>query len=103
MKSNDVERASARMGDVCPAQASEFGRVAAAIDEADRVGGERIGGPTRAEVSAERKLWKRLSLLRPDCAADWQWLAKWLARALINGWTPRAAAPLIRLADGGEA
>ncbi|MGN6848853.1 MAG: hypothetical protein ACTHJK_05190 [Sphingomicrobium sp.] len=78
--------------------ASAFGRIAAAIDEADRVGGERIGGPTTGELYDLGRLERRLYRLRPVTAADWQWLARRLARALENGWGREAAAPLLRLA-----
>jgi hypothetical protein len=93
------ERASARTGDVCPEGGSEFGRVAAAIDEAENVSWDRIGGPSRADTEAVSGLERRLAPLRPSNASDWTWLARRLARALENGWHARAVKPLLRLAD----
>jgi hypothetical protein len=76
--------------------ASEFGRIAAAIDQAEKLANERVGGPTAAESAAIRRQEKALP--PPATVDDWQWLAERLARAVINGWTPRAASPLVRLA-----
>lgn len=84
----EIERASACTG--------EFARMAAAIDTAEDTAWNRAGGPTAAEL---RAIMRREELLpHPETAADWQWLAKRLARAVVNGWTPRAVGPLIRLA-----
>jgi hypothetical protein len=95
--SKGIGRASARTSDVCP-NGSDFGRVAAAIDELDRIGGERVGGPTPAEELEAEQLEGRIHRLRPSTIADWQWLALRLARALENGWHGGAVKPLLKLA-----
>jgi hypothetical protein len=80
----------------CAANDTEFARIAASIDEAEALAGERAGGPTLADQAAIRLLEAKLP--RPADAADWEWLAKRLARALDNGWKGTAAFRLIRLA-----
>lgn len=86
----EIERAPARTGD--------FARLAAAIDAAEATAWNRIGGATSAEVAA---IMRREEMLpEPETVEDWQWLARRLARAVANGWTPRAVGPLIRLAGG---
>lgn len=79
-------------------EVSEFGRVAAAMDEAEETAGERIGGPTTADTAAIRLLDARLGATSPETADDWRWLAQRLARALVNGWHAERAEPLARLA-----
>ena len=64
----------------------------------ERISGERIGGPTKEEVDDLTRLERRLSRLRPVTTADWQWLARRLARALENGWQGRPANRLLKLA-----
>jgi hypothetical protein len=86
-----VERASARTG--------EFARLAAAIDEAEWVAGERIGGPSEDDISAVRSLESRLCEIRPVTGTDWWWYSGRLARALENGWSAAAVNPLLRLAE----
>ena len=76
---------------------SEFGRVAAAIDEAERLAGERVGGPTCAELTAIKRQEARLTL--PEDVDDWMWLARRLARSIENGWHGGAVKPLLRLAE----
>ena len=92
-----VKRASARTEEVCPLE-SEFGRVAAAIDGLERIAGERIGGPLPNESRELTSLERRLHRLRPGNGADWEWLARRLARALENGWHGEAVKPLLKLA-----
>jgi hypothetical protein len=75
---------------------TDFGQVAAAIDDAERIGGERIGGPVADDTVNVRRLEGQLPA--PAEGTDWQWLARRLARALENGWHGRPAALLIRLA-----
>jgi hypothetical protein len=79
---------------------SEFGRVAAAIDEAEGVSWDRIGGPSRADLKAVHVLERRLDHLRPSNRTDWQWLAQRLARAFENGWCTAAVKPLVALTNG---
>jgi hypothetical protein len=74
---------------------TEFGRAAARLDEAEASAGNRPGGPTNADVAATRRLEACLHRLRPQSAQDWRWTAERLARALLNGWTDAAAAPLV--------
>lgn len=85
----ELERASARTG--------EFARLAAAIDEAEAVAWDRIGGPTNAELAAIRR--REVALPAPVTLGDWQWLARRLARAIENEWSAEAAAPLLRWAS----
>jgi len=92
-------RASACTGNVCPDCESEFGRVAAAIDEAEAIGWDRVGGPLATDAAHVVGLGRRLHRLRPSTPADWQWLARRLARAIENGWHGGAVKPLLRLAD----
>lgn len=89
------ERASARAGEVCPNR-REFARLAAAIDAAERVAWDRIGGPTDAECAAIRRL--EVTLPAPSSADDWRWLAGRLARAITNGWRDGATGRPIELA-----
>ncbi len=93
----DGERASARTGEVC---LSEFGRRAALVDHLELLAGRAIGGPT-AYLAAEAE-WAEASALEavPTTAADFRWIALRLARAVENGWTGEAAAPLIAAARG---
>lgn len=77
---------------------SEFGRLAAALNEAEQTAGNRIGGPTKADVEAIRLLRARVAGTRPETTDDWRWVARRLARALVNGWSNDDAAPLVRLA-----
>jgi hypothetical protein len=76
----------------------EFGSVAAAIDNLERSGWNRIGGLTDEESRELARLERRLYRLRPGTAADWQWLARRLARALENGWHGNPVKPLLKLA-----
>lgn len=92
MELNGVERAPARTG--------EFARLAAAIDKSEEVAWNRIGGPTTAEFEAIRQ--REGSLPVPATVADWQWLALRLTRAVANGWSSEAMAPLLKLAGAGE-
>lgn len=85
--------------DVLMAPPSEFGFVAARIDIAERIGGERIGGASRQDVEAVRAWERRLTRLQPSTLVDWQWLAQRLARAVENGWSRDDALGLARLAD----
>lgn len=94
MKEN-VERASACAGEVRPGE-RDFGRLAAAIDAAERVAWGRIGGPTDAECAAIRRLENDLPA--PSTMAEWRWVAARLARGLANGWQGPAADRLALLA-----
>jgi hypothetical protein len=76
----------------------EFGSVAAAIDNLERTGWNRIGGLTEGEARDLACLERRLYRLTPSTAADWKWLARRLARALENGWDPRFVKPLLKVA-----
>jgi hypothetical protein len=76
-------------------------RVAAAIDEAEARAHARVGGLTSADAAVIKRL--EASLPAPFTADDWRWTAQRLSRAILNGWTPRAVAPLIRLATVHEA
>ena len=91
------EHASARTGEVCP-DGSEFGRVAATIDEAEAISWDRIGGPSHEDAVAVHHFERHLARLRPSNLQDWQWLARRLARALENGWHGGAAKSLLKLA-----
>lgn len=91
MASNDVHPRSGAAN--LPEQ---FSRIAAAIDEAEAAAGNRAGGPTSADRATIRRL--EANLPRPVSSADWEWLARRLARALENGWHGSAAYRLIRLA-----
>jgi hypothetical protein len=53
----------------------EFGAVAAAIDNLERISGERIGGPIGDESRELARLERRLYRLVPTTGADWEWLA----------------------------
>ena len=75
---------------------SDFGQVAAAIDAAERVAWDRIGGPTDAECAAIRRL--EGDLPAPSTIAEWRWIAGRLARGLANGWQGAAADRLALLA-----
>lgn len=85
-------------GEAGQSNTSDFGQVAAAIDEAERIAGERIGGATDVETAAIQRVERRLYRLRPTAASDWTWLARRLARASENGWHGGEVEPLIRLA-----
>ena len=89
MELNGVERA--------PARTEDFARLAAEIDKSEEVAWNRIGGPTSTEFGAIRQ--REGSLPVPATVADWQWLARRLARAVVNGWSAEATAPLLRLAE----
>lgn len=95
MTESRVSRASARRGEVRP---SNFGRVAAAIDDAEGKAWARIGGPNRGDFDAIHVLEGRLCRVRPSTEADGAWLARRLERAVENGWSEEATAPLVRLA-----
>ena len=87
-----IERASARTGESC------FGRCAEALDEAERVAGERAGGPDERDIAAIARYEREMQSHRPTTAGNWQWLAKRLARALENGWSRECIGPLLKLA-----
>jgi hypothetical protein len=89
------KRASARGGEVCP-KGNEFDRLAAAIDAAEGVAWDRIGGPTEAECGAIRRL--EAMLPTPSTASNWRWLAVRLARGLANDWRAEDAIALLKLA-----
>lgn len=76
---------------------SNFGRAAAALDEAETAAGNRIGGPTDGDMARVALLEGRVAALQPETAADWRWAARRLSRALVNGWSGNAAARLVRL------
>jgi hypothetical protein len=73
-----------------------FSDIAGAIDDAEATAGDRAGGPTSSDRATIRRLEAQLP--PPAAAADWEWLARRLARALENGWHGPAAHRLIRLA-----
>lgn len=77
---------------------SEFGEAAAALDEAEEAAGNRIGGPTAAELRSIRRLQARVAALQPETADDWRHVAGKLARALVNGLGADDAMPMIQLA-----
>jgi hypothetical protein len=89
-----VMRASARAGEVRP---SKFGDLARAIDQAEGVAWDRIGGPTDAECAAIRRL--EAALPAPVTIEDWHWLAGRFSRALANAWAGAAVDRLVRLAQ----
>lgn len=86
-------------GEPASAGANDFGRLAAAIDAAERVAWDRVGGPTEAECAAIRRL--ESDLPAPSTIAEWRWIAGRLARGLANGWDERAVGRLIELAALG--
>jgi hypothetical protein len=78
-------------------QETKFGRLAAAIDEAERIGGERIGGPTEAEAAALARLWACLHGLSASTADDLRWLNGQLARCVVNHCDGEHTERLVRL------
>ncbi len=90
----NVERASARAGEVCPNE--KFASLARSIDHAESVAWDRIGGPTDAECAAIRRL--ETALPAPTTPADWRWIAGRFGRALANDWGGEAIGRLIELA-----
>lgn len=97
-----MERASARTGGVCPANdESDFGRCAAAVDQAERIGGDRVGGPSPSDTATGRELERQLHRLSPVTLEDWRWLARRLARAIENGWGREDMMQLAWLAAAG--
>lgn len=99
MESSGEERASARMGEVFPDNCmSAFGRIAAAIDNLERMGWDRIEGLTDHESCELSTLEGCLHALRPPTsAADRAWLALRLGRAFENNWHGGAVRPLLNL------
>lgn len=76
---------------------SEFGRLAAALNDAEATAWDRVGGSTEADGAAICALEARVHDKRPETADDWRWAAQRLARAAVNGWCDEAFAPLVRL------
>lgn len=88
--------------ELLPISRDAFGRLTLEIDLAENVAGERPGGSSCADDMRIRALEARLPSLQPQTVADWEWLARRLARAVENGWGDAAVAPFVRAAGGAS-
>lgn len=90
-----IMRASAREGEMRP---SEFGDLARAIDGAEGIAWDRIGGPTDEDHEQLNALERRLANLRAETVEDCRWLFARLTRAVENGWSREDVRALLKLA-----